>query len=314
MPLNLPNLSKYRPHPVGPVKLQTRSSTKARLYAGGTYFRSKERGEVQNLIRVGILEDGVSPNKEGVCFVHNTTLKPDEQITASGVTPLIELYKLSLTENEQVTIAHTTTGWRATKTGIRWQIAPGPAPFPPVDLGPVQDGLFAVADVAFKLTGLSSWPTTAVVVLSPRTRRYTLVVHSVTDPNSTQSTTQLSGWDPDALRQAVNADMTCWIRLPVRGTPATAPEPGGGGSTSAIHGEDMQDEGVDANFLTAFAMTNLSGGNGLPVAPVGLNTGPDRVMVHLNYSEKDDGSMGELNQVFEWVGDTATIGSWQRYA
>jgi hypothetical protein len=310
MPLNQPNLSKYRPNPVGPVKLQTRSSTRARLYGGGTYFRSNERGEVQNLIQIGILEDGVIPNLEGVCIVQNTVLKPDEQVTGTGVTPVLELYKLELTALEEITIAWNGTQWRATKTGIRWQIAPGPVPAP-VDLGAVQEGLFVSSVAVFKITGLGAWPHGAVVVLRPRTRRYTLVVHGVTDPNSPSGTTQLTGWDPNALRQAVNADTTVWIRMPVRNTVTT---PDTGPALPPSGGEDKQDSGVDADFLTAFAMANLSGGNGLPMAPVGLNTGPDRVMVHLNYSEKDDGSMGELNQVFEWVGDSATIGSWQRYS
>lgn len=313
MPLNQPNLSKYRPAPVGPVRLTTRSATRARLNAGGTYFRSKERGELANLILVGIFEDGVAPNKEGVCVVHNTELKPEESLSATGMaTPNVSIYKLKLEWNAEVVIAWNGTQWRATKTGIRWQIAPGAAPFAPVDLGAVTEGLFNSSDVSFRVTGLSTWPTGAVVYLRPRTRRYTLVVLSVTDPDSGSGTTPTTGWDPGALRLAVNGDNTVWIRMPVRGT-STAPE-GGGPTPPPTGGEDVQDSGTDATFLTAFNVTNLSGGNGLPSAPVGLNTGPDRVMVHLNYSEKDDGSMGELNQVFEWVGDSATIGSWQRYS
>jgi hypothetical protein len=93
--------------------------------------------------------------------------------------------------------------------------------------------------------------------------------------------------------------------MPKRGVGTTAPTTGA---------EDVQDDGVDADFITAVEMMSMKGGNGLPTAPVGLNTGPDRVMVHLNYSEQNDGSMGVLNQIFEWQGSSATIGSWQRYS
>jgi hypothetical protein len=303
MPLNEPNLSKYKPNPIGPVQLTTRSATRARLWPGGTYFRSKERGELSNLIQIGAFEDGA----EGICVVQHTQLKPDEQLSAAGMaTPNIELFKLTLAWNTEIRIEYDGTKWSASLYGIRWQIAAGPDPFTPVSLGQVKDGLFSASGVSMRVSDLASWPTGAVVYLRPRTRRYTLVSISVTDPDTMLSTT---GWGIQELRGPLNGDATVWVSMPDRAPPATDPP-----TIPAPTGSDAQDTGSDAAFLTVFAMTNMAGGNGLPSAPVGLNTGPDRVMVHLNYSEKDDGSMGELNQVFEWVGDSAAIGTWGRYA
>jgi hypothetical protein len=280
------------------VKLTSRSATRSRLYVAGTFFRSIERGEQANLIKIAVVEDGA----EGTCVVHHTRLKPDEQIFATGMeVPTLALLKLTIDWNQELRIKFNGTEWRAELTGIRWQIAAGPTP-PAVDLGQVHDGLFSAGNISFKVTGIGGWPTGAVVYLRPRTRRYPLVSHVVTDQITMQSTI---GWDPGALRAALNADTTGFVYMPARGSALIAPTSGG---------EDAQDTGVDDDILSALAPTNMGGGDGLPSTPVGLNTGPDRVMIHLNYSEKDDGSMGVLNQVFEWVGDTASIGSWQRYS
>lgn len=303
MPLNQPKQGSYIPNPVGPVKLITRSATRARLYAAGTFFRSYERGQQANLIKIGVIEDTngtLTINDEAICVVHHTQLKPDEQIFPSG-SANIQLLKLSIDWNQEIRIWFNGVEWRCERTGIRWQIAPGPVPTP-VDLGTVKDGLFSVSNVSFRVTNLASWPTGAEVYLRPRTRRYTLVTHVVTDPDTMTSTT---GWDPNALRATLNSDPTGFVRMPVRGVGTTPPTTGA---------EDRQDEGVDGPFIVPTPMTSMSGGDGLPAAPVGWNTGPDRVLIHLNYAERDDGSMGELNQIFEWVGDTAALGSWQRYS
>lgn len=299
MPLNLPSLSEYKPAAVGPVKLATRSATRSRLTTGGTYFRSKARGEQENLIRIGAFEDGA----EGVLVVHNTNIKPAEQISATGVSPELQIFKLDLAWNEELRFAWNGSTWRAAKHGIRWQIAPGGPPFGPTDLGLVKDGLLNFGFAILKLTGVGSWPTGATVVLRPRTYRFTLVPLSVTDPTTSVVST---GWDIDALRGALNGS-TAWVTMPGRGT-------AGGDSGPPTPGTDVQDTGVDAPVLTVFPMKNLTGGDGLPSTPAGINTGPARVLVHLNYSELENGSMGEFNQVFEWVGESATIGAWERYA
>ena len=274
MPLNTPKTGSFKPTPVGPVILKTRSAVRARLRAGGTYFRSKERGELQNLIKIAAFEDTSIP--EAALIVQHTQLKPSEQLFPSGVSPELELLKADLAFNEKIVIAYdtVTSQWRAAKQGIRWQVAPGPEPFPAVDLGQVRDGAFSAGGVTFRLSGLASWPTGATVELRPRTHRYTLVALSVTDPATSVATT---GYDIEALRGALGGDD--WVSMPARGTKgdATAVPP-----TLPTTGSDAQDKDADEPVLTPFAFKNLSGGDGLPSAPVGLNTGPDRVLIHLN--------------------------------
>lgn len=302
-----PKTGSYTPNPVGPVFLTTHSSTRSRLNAGGTYFRSVEYGQAANLIQVAAIED--TSVSEAICVVLHTVLAA-ESVIGTGITPELTLFKLAIDWFAQVKIAFdvATSSWRATLQGIRWQVAPGPAPYPDQDLGPVKDGLFSAAGVTFKITGLASWPTSATVVLRPRTHRFTLVPLAYTDPATSVVST---GYDIEALRGALNGDATCYVTMPTRGTagdPLHVPPIG------ATTGSDAQDGGMDAPVLTPFDFTNLTGGDGLPAAPVGLNTGPYRVLVHLNYSELADGSMGLLNEVFEWAGDSAVVGTWVRYA
>lgn len=309
MPLNVPKNYAFVPKPVGPVKLVTHSSTRARLVAGGTYFRSIEYGEAANLIKFTIVEDlSVLPN-EGKLIVQHTIFKPAEQVAVANMPlPTHELLDLTLNWDEEIRLTKGVDGRvSASKYGIRWQTAGGETLL--AEYGQVTPGkLFIVpGTVAIKVAFVAAdWPTTGVFYLRPRTHRYTLVPISVTDPMTMLSTT---GWDPDALRASVVADT--WFTMPAR---APASDPMGPPVFPAPHGADVQDTGSDATFLTAFALTPLKGGDGLPIAPVGFNTGPDRVMVHLNYAEKADGSMGELNQVFEWVGSSAALGAWGRYS
>jgi hypothetical protein len=308
MPLNQPKTWAYTPKGTGAVKLVTRSSRRSRLWIGGTFFRSHERGEAANAIQITCVEDLTNvASPEGLLVVHHTVLKPDEQVFVSNMSmPQVDLFDLNLLWDEEIRVQKVGTALVARKYGIRWQIAGGEELR--ADLGAVtQNRLVTAPGVAFKVDApVATWPTNGVLYLRPRTHRYTLVTLSVTDPDTAQVST---GWDIGALRTTLNGSDT-WVRMPVR--PAGGGTEGGGGPLTG--GEDAMDDQTDATFLTAFSTTNMTGGDGLPKTPVGLNTGPDRVLVHLNYAEKDDGSLGELNQVFEWQGDTATIGSWQRYA
>jgi len=274
------------------------------------------------------VEDLTNEEPEGLLVVHHTVVKADEQIFATGFSaPAIKLYELNLLWDEEVRIEKEGGSLVARKYGIRWQIDGGEQVR--ADLGVVlQNRLTTGPGVSFKLdANAGDWPTGAMDYLRPRVHRYHLVRSGSTDPTTMTSTT---GWDIDALRATLNAS-DIWVRMPERPqvevttttTTSGGTEGGTGGTstttTQVVHHldgphEDMMDEGEDDFFLTPFGPTNMTGGDGLPANPVGLNTGPDRVLVHLNYAERDNGSMGEVNQVFEWVGDTAVQGSWQRYA
>jgi hypothetical protein len=298
MPLNLAKAYSYVPKVSGPVQLVTRSSRRARLTAGGTYFRSKEYGESANLIRVQVIEN-TSP--EGALVVQHGALKPDEMIawTGSNAGVEVELFENNLEWNQElrVTIEGSTTV--ANLYGIRWQIAGGEDFISAV--GPVVSGIFSGAGVVMKLK-FTTWPAGGVLTIRARVKKIPLTRITVTTDTGTED-----GWAIPALRTAVNSDSNQWIYMPTRSGPVEPP-------ALPAAGEDAQDTGTDAKFLTAFSLTNLAGGDGLPTSPAGLNTGPDRTLVHLNYAEKEDGSLGELNVVHEWVGDSQLIGSWQRYS
>lgn len=315
MPLNVPKTYKFTPNPVGPVKMISRSSRRSRLWAGGSFWRSKERGEAVNLIQITCVEDTTLPTTEAVLVVHNTVLKNDEQIFASGFSaaPIFRLFELNLLWDEEIHLVREGDRIVARKYGIRWQIAGAPTNAVRAELGEVSFGrLFRAQGVSFKVEGtLSDWPSGATVALRPRVHRYHLVETSVTDPTTTLSTT---GWDIDSLRATLNGSDN-WVRMPSRSkAPAPAAEGAAPAPTPAPQNEDGMDDGMDAQFLTPFTTVNMSGGDGLPANPVGRNTGPDRVLVHLNYAELDNGSLGVLNHVYEWDGESATEGSWQRYA
>ena len=76
---------------------------------------------------------------------------------------------------------------------------------------------------------------------------------------------------------------------------------------------DAQDSRIDDPTLHAFNDTYLGGGDGLPEYPV-ESTGPTRALVHINYGERPDGTLGDINIVYEWVGVSQTVGEWKRYS
>lgn len=310
MPLNVPKNYAFTPTPVGPVKLTTRSSTRSRLVAGGTYFRSKEYGEQANLIKLTVVEDLTLVPREGLWIEQHTVFKADEMVAVANMAmPTHELFDLTLAWNEELRIRKVGDSVVCEKYGIRWQTTgPLPAETLLAEYGPLVPGrlLNVPGVVSVKVQFVAAdWPASGIFYLRPRTHRLTLVPLDVTDPETMLVTT---GWDIGVLRATLNGTASAWTKMPIRGT-STGEPPG-----PPTAGEDVQDEGTDDEFLTTFGPTAMAGGDGLPLFPVGLNTGPDRVLVHLNYAEKEDGSMGELNQVFEWVGESARIGSWQRYS
>ncbi len=301
MPMNEPKTYAFMPTGTGPVKLLSRSSRRSRLWAGGSFWRSVDRGMGANLIKISCVEDGEGAQKKGLLVVHNTVLNTDEQVSSSGfAVPLqARLSKLDLNWDQEIRIIKEGDSVRARKYGIRWQIA-GESLLE--DLGEFFPGkLFISKGVTFQIDA-TEWPNNANIVLRPRVHRYPLVVSEVTDPLTAISS---MGWSIQALRATLNESDT-WVKMPRRS--ATMID----GTVNGSNSDDL-DDGSDAVFLSAFDPVYMTGGDGLPATPSGYNTGPFRTLVHLNYAERDNGSMGEVNQIYEWVGDTATQGSWKLY-
>ena len=227
----------------------------------------------------------------------------DENVTGPA-TPL--LLKMGLAYNQEVRIRDLNTIPRAQIYSISAQIAPAP----PVvaDLGNLSfSSVFHIPSLlSVRLTpGASEFTPTDEIIIKPRTRVYRLHTVSTTD---TGTGLQITGWDIDALRSAINASDP-WVEMPERSTQSDD----GSGGVVTIEPADVQDTEADAAFLSPFGETFLSGGDGLPDTPNNEATGPTKALVHVNYSETDNGDLAELNVVFEWVGTSASEGSWRRY-
>lgn len=66
--------------------------------------------------------------------------------------------------------------------------------------------------------------------------------------------------------------------------------------------------------FSPFQETYLNGGDGLPLTPSGIMSGPERSFVHINYGEDYNGNLSELfNTIYEWVGSSFKNGMWKVY-
>jgi hypothetical protein len=185
----------------------------------------------------------------------------------------------------------------------------------PTELGEFTFGkLFVSGKLSVQLTKKSSpYASGDRIFIAPRTRSYSLLALTVTppaDPATGVAPAAQTGYDIADLRTKVNAS-NIWVEMKER-TPVPASVEGGPVLFPSSY-IDAQDKLQDDLVLTAFEVKNLADGDGLPDNPNVEKTGPSRSIVHVNYGEKDDGSLGEHNTVYEWVGDTANAGSWKKY-
>jgi hypothetical protein len=185
----------------------------------------------------------------------------------------------------------------------------------PTELGEFTFGkLFVSGKLSVQLTKKSSpYASGDRIFIAPRTRLYSLSALTATppvDPVTGTAGPDQTGYDITDLRTKVNASNP-WVEMKER-TPVPASVDGGPIilPTSFI---DAQDKLQDDLVLTAFSVKNLENGDGLPDNPNREKTGPSRSIVHVNYGELDNGALGELNAVYEWVGDSASAGSWKKY-
>lgn len=210
----------------------------------------------------------------GELVVHNTKINSALQVSATGMgAPKLVLKELNIAYNEEIVIEH---------DGARWAC----------QYGQVGNGAFNTPMVSFIVKEIETWPHTARIVIRPHVLRYHLEPLSYTDPITAVETI---GWDSGALRATLASDAAGLIDAPARGT-------------------DPQDaaDAIDT-VMVKFDMKNMSGGNGLPLNPAGLNTGPFVTLIHLNYGEQPNGSLAEMNQVYKWSGESSTEGQWVTY-
>lgn len=286
-----------------PAQLRSCSSRRSRLFAGGTYFRSRDLGGATNLIAVQMIEyDGPTASQpDAVVVVTNYQLNSAEMITGPAS---LEVYSMNLKWDDRISIKldPLTNQPRAANYSISCKI--GAPPGPQTSLGSISfSRLFnAPGKLAAKLTLEVPELTLAdEIIISPRQRVYRLSTITKVDDTTMLSET---GWDIDNLRQQIN-DNDPWIEMMPRSgvDPITGPNPI----------SDAQDKEVDDKFLSPFPETRLGGGDGLPDNPDREITGPSRSIVHLNYSERYDGTLAETNTVLEWAGRSSVEGAWRSY-
>lgn len=299
---------KYRPHISGESpRVRTHSARRAR-YFGDTYYRATEPGQAGNRISTAIVQVD-SPTIKGTFYVTNHNTIEKENVSTTG-NPTIEVDFLdcrNLNFNETITFTSLTPTELRAVYSISLQIAPGgPITIQNSDLGIVRLGdLFTgPKGISLQLNAEHTQLTPGdTVVLKARVQSYPLtwIIVNETAPDGT--TTDYKGWDIAKLRADVTANPLSWIQMPERSREKETDPP----IQPPI---DYQDEGFDAPVLETYDIKYLGNGDGLPVGPDEQKTGPSRSIVHLNYSETDNGMMGVVSKIYEWSGTTHINGEW----
>ena len=295
------------------------SSRRGRSFAGGTYFRSIDPGRTANNITVQIVKEG----SDGYLIVTNRNLNYQENVL--GPTGLI-VKVLDMTGsnwNDLIRVERLDeVSPRAQQYSISCSIAfarqngqPHTLPAPlATSAFPLNRLVSMSGKLAVKIEKSAAvFIQSSVISIAPRFKIYKLLALSIqaaTDPVTGTSTPEYNGYDIADMRTQVNAAKT-WVEMLERsGTPAA--EPGAAPNPPAIK-FDQQDDGIDEPVAKVFSEANLAGGDGLPDGPTAERTGPSRSIVLVNYGEKYDGSLGETNTMYEWVGDDAVAGEWKSY-
>jgi hypothetical protein len=247
--------------------------------------------------------------KVGKVIVTNHNTKHDENVTGPVTVQLLEQL---LNWNERYVIDQLSTEPRLLRYSVSLQETVGVSL--QENLGPFAFSrlLHIPSKLSAKVTLKPSEITSgSVITFKSRTKVYDLVETSVTTvPTDGTEPVTGTGWDISNLRSQVNANDP-WIEMMERsGIPTGA---GGGPGIPLAVKFDAQDDEVDDPFLTPFSDTYLTGGDGLPEYPSGERTGPTRSIIHINYGEQYNGTLAEVNQIYEWVGSTGTAGEWKRY-
>ena len=298
MPSGVMPTYDYRPTNAGSPQLETRSARRSRLFAGGTYFRSRETGVLMNQLTVQVVEYTGSTGLEAKCIISNQVPLISECITGPIKTDYLDTLKLEWNEYYKAQPTSSTTAHAQRAAKLQDSGGEDVVALPDISL----NGLFyEKGKLAVKFGGLTG-PMDDIII-QPRVRIYDLLPKTATDPVSGSTVT---GWDISDLRDQVNASDP-WVEMLERSgadpTTGLAPEPA----------FDVQDDGVDDLVLTAFAEQYLTGGDGLPLVPSATTTGPSRSMIHLNYGELYDGSLGVVNVIYEWAGSGISDGNWTVY-
>lgn len=319
MPNGLTPTYSYKP-PLAlsaPVKMRGLSTRRGRLFAGGTYFRSIDPGRTANNITVQLVKEV----DDYYLIVTNRNLQYDENVlgptglktkildmTGSNWNDLVRIDQLDTVSPRAQTYSISCSIAFARQNGQPFTLPAFTATVPFT-----LEKLFAISGkLAVKIEkNTANFTSANVISIAPRFKIYKLLALSVpatTDPATGTTTGPFDGIDIVDMRAQVNA-AKIWIEMLERsGTQASDPA-----APPLAVKFDEQDDGVDDPVGSVLVETNLSGGDGLPDNPTVEKTGPSRSIVFINYGEKYNGSLGETNTVYEWVGSDAVAGEWKAY-
>lgn len=302
-----------------PVKLRGLSTRRGRLFAGGTYFRSIDPGRTTNNITVQIVKEG----DDGYLIVTNRNLNYQENVLGPTglVTKVLDMTGSNWNDLVRVDQLDGVSP-RAQQYSISCSIAFARQIGQPYTLPtPTATSIFQLerlvsmsGKLAVKIEKSAAvFTPSSVISIAPRFKIYKLLpltVPAATDPATGTTTPEYNGYDIADLRAQVNAAKT-WVEMLER----SGDPPSAAGAPPAIPGVkfDVQDDRVDDPVANVFSEVNLAGGDGLPDNPTVEKTGPSRSIVFINYGEKYNGSLGETNIVYEWVGSDAVAGEWKAY-
>ena len=301
------------------VKLRSLSSRRGRLFAGGTYFRSIDPGRTANNISVQIVKE----DSDAYIIITNHNLSYQENVLGPAGLIVKVLDMTGSNWNDLVRVDQLdSVSPRAQQYSISCSIAfarqigqPYTLPAPTAMSSFQLDRLVSLSGkLSIKIEkSAANFTQSSVISVAPRFKIYkllALVIPPATDPATGATTQAFDGYDIADMRAQVNAKKM-WVEMIERsGTPPAAP--GALANPPAIK-FDQQDDGIDDPVASLFIEANLTGGDGLPNNPTMEKTGPSRSIVFVNYGEKYDGSLGEMNTIYEWIGSDAVVGEWKIY-
>lgn len=273
---------------------------RARLFIGGTYFRTRTPARQGNKISLQIVQDPQDALLGKLVVTNHNTVATENIIGPVD----IQILEQNLSWDEKYLIQDVLTAPKL------YRVLHGEQ----TDLGSFKFGkLFSLpGKFTVKMTLKPEATAETIITIQARVKEHQLVPLTITTPEEEGIAAETrTGFDPAKLREAVNA-ADPWIEMLERsGTPeSTNPE------VPAVPLEekfDEQDDGVDAEFIVPFGDTYMSGADGLPDHPVSSDVGLPTFMIHTNFSEQPNGTMESVYDMYEWIGGSAGTGEWKLY-
>lgn len=256
-------------------EIKTKNKVRARLFAGGTYFRAKNVGEQGNQIAIRFVRLG---------------FKQAKIVVTNGQSSVEGYNDISILEHTLAWDEYFVFEWAEGK-GLAKYFKSGEVAevfnFSP-------DRLFSIPNkISIKVAKSDIIPMSGFITVRPNTQEFELSwidktpTQKATDDTWVKSITWATvggGFSPDALRGAVSARADSWIEMPVRGF-------------------DINDHtNRDELYVGEFEEIYLAGGDGFPTTEVLYAVSPTEYVIHMNLSEENipNGDPISINKQYLW--------------